>query len=202
MQPLELRMSVEGGIVEGDLGVEALEPLADEPVDRRLGDDRQRVDLDEVGVVCLHRPDEAGRDRDRVAEMGPEPETERHLPGLERQQAEERIGLDRDDRLGPVGRDLLDLDAAIGRAHQDDSPARPIQHGRQVVLLDDVGRRPDEDLADRDALDLEVEDRSRDQLGLLGEAGELDAARLAAPADEDLGLDDDLVGAVGEEPLR
>ena len=194
-------MAGEGRVVEGNLRVEALETLADQPVERGLVDDRERVDLDEVGVVGEHRPDEAGRDRDGVLEMGAEPESERHLARLEGLQPDQRIGVDRDDRVGPAGRNLLDLDPALGRAHQEDSPGGPIEDGRQVELLDDVGRRPDEDLADRDALDLEVEDRLGDELGLLGEAGELDAARLAPPADQDLGLDHDLLCAGREEPI-
>ena len=34
----------------------------------------------------------------------------------------------------------------------------PVEHGRHVVLADDVRRRRDEHLADRDALDLHAED--------------------------------------------
>ena len=41
-----------------------------------------------------------------------------------------------------------------------------------------------------------------DVLGLVGGRGELDAAGLAATADEDLGLDHDLVGPGGEEAAR
>ena len=59
----------------------------------------------------------------------------------------------------------------------------------------------DQDLADRDALDVHAEDRAGDALGLVGGAGELHAAGLAPPADEDLGLDHDLLGAGGEEPF-
>ena len=62
---------------------------------------------------------------------------------------------------------------------------------------------PDQHAADRQALDLEREDLGRDVLGLVGGGGELDAARLAATADEHLGLDDHLAGGVariGEEP--
>ena len=45
------------------------------------------------------------------------------------------------------------------------------------------------------------EDGAGDALRLVRVAGELHAAGLAAPADEDLGLDDDLAGARGEDPL-
>ena len=52
-------------VVEGDLRVEADEALGDGPVGARLADDRQRVDLDEVGVVRQHRRDQALGDRPR-----------------------------------------------------------------------------------------------------------------------------------------
>ncbi len=91
-------------------------------------------------------------------------------------------------------RHLLDLDAALGRAHQQDPAGGPIEHRRQVELLDDVGGRRDQDLADRDALDVHAQDGAGDQLGLLGEPGQLDAAGLASAADQHLGLDHDLLG--------
>ncbi len=201
-QRLELGMAGEGGIVEGDLGVEALEPLGDGAVGRRVAHDRERIDLDEVGVIREHRPDEARRDRDGILHVGAEPEPERHLARLPRLEADQRVGVDRDDRVRALGRDLLDLDAALRRAHEQDLPGRPIEDRGQVELLDDVRGRPDEDLADRDALDLELEDRPGDAFGLLGRARQLHPAGLATPADEHLGLDHDLPGAGGEVPLR
>ena len=110
--------------------------------------------------------------------------------------------MDPDDRVRPLGGDLLDLDAALGGAHEQDPPGAPVEHGAEVELADDVGRRGHEDLADRDALDVHAEDRPGDRLRLRGVRGELHAAGLAAPADEHLGLDDDRVGAQGESPLR
>ena len=66
-----------------------------------------------------------------------------------------------DDRVGVRLGDLLDLDAALGRAHQQDPPLGPVEDGREVELLDDVGGRADQDLADGHALDVHAEDRRR-----------------------------------------
>ena len=63
-QRLELRVAGERRVVEGDLRVEAGEPLDRRAVGAALADDRERVDLDEVRVVGEHRPDEALGDRD------------------------------------------------------------------------------------------------------------------------------------------
>ena len=108
----------------------------------RLADDRQRVDLDQVGVVGEHRPDEALGDRHGRLEVPAEAHRERQLARLEVEQPEQRVGVDADDRVRVVDGDLLDLDAALGRAHQQDPPLGPIEDGRQVELLDDVGGRP------------------------------------------------------------
>ena len=166
-QLLELGVAGERGVVEGDLGVEADEPLDRGAVGPGLADDRQRVDLDQVGVVGEHRPDEPLGDGDRGLQVPAEAHREGELAGLEVEQAEQRVGVVADDRLGVVDRDLLDLDAALGRAHQQDPPGRPVEDRRQVVLVDDVGGRRDEDLADRDALDVHAEDRAGDPLRLV-----------------------------------
>ena len=104
------------------------------PVRAGLADDRQRVDLDEVGVVGEHRPDEALGDRDRGLEVAAEAHREGELARLEVEQPEQRVGVEADDRLGVVGRDLLDLDAALGRAHQQDPPRGPVEDRRHVEL--------------------------------------------------------------------
>ena len=48
----------------------------------------------------------------------------------------------------------------------------------------------DPHLVDREAADVHAEDRARVRLGLLAVGGDLDAAGLAAAADQDLRLDD------------
>ena len=79
--------------------------------------------------------------RDRGLEVTAETHLEGELARLVVEQAEHRVGVVADDRLGLVDGDLLDLDAALGRAHQQDPPGGPVEHGRHVVLADDVGGR-------------------------------------------------------------
>ena len=90
-------------VVERDLGVEADEPLDRGAVGAGLADDRQRVDLDEVGVVGEHRPDEALGDRHGRLEVAAEAHREGQLAGLVVEQPEERVGVDagRSPRAAP-----------------------------------------------------------------------------------------------------
>ena len=111
----------------------------------------QRVDLDEVGVVGPHRRDEALGDADGVLEVRVQAHREGEVARLEVEQAQVRVGVAADDRLGVRLGDRLDLDAALGRAHEQDAALGPVEDRGEVVLLDDVGGRPDEDLADRDS---------------------------------------------------
>ena len=111
------------------------------PSGPRLADDRQRVDLDEVGVVGAHRRDEPLGDRDGRLEMPAEAQREGELARLEVEQAEDRVGVEPDDRLGVLVGDRLDLDAALGRAHQQDPSVGPVEDRGEVELLDDVRRR-------------------------------------------------------------
>ena len=134
--------------------------------------------------------------------MAAETHRERELAGLEVEEAEHRVRVVADDRLGMVHGDLLDLDAALGGAHQQDPARRAVQDGRHVVLGGDVGGRGDEHLAHRDALDVHPDDRRGDPLGLVGRGGQLHATGLAATADEDLGLDDHGLVARQQDPLR
>ena len=98
-------------------------------------------------------------------------------------QPRERVGLRRGD--------LLDLDAALGREHEERRLLRAVERDGEVVLLRDVGRALDPELAHDVPADVEPEDRARLLLRVRRVVGELDAAGLAAPAGEHLGLDDD-----------
>ena len=98
--------------------------------------------------------------------------------------------------------DLLDLHAALGGAHQQDPALRAVEDRGEVELLDDVRGRPDQDLAHGHALDVHAEDLRRDGLRFVRGARELHATGFPAPTDEDLGLDDDLVGTRAEESFR
>ena len=131
-------------------------------------DDGQRVDLDQVRVVREHRPDQALGDRDGRLEVPAEAHRERELARLVVEQPEERVGVTPDDRLGVVDGDLLDLDATLRRAHQQDRARGAIEDGRHVELAGDVGGLRDQHLAHGDALDVHAEDGRSDRLGLVG----------------------------------
>ena len=144
--------------------------------------------------------------RDGVPELAAEPHGERQLARLEVEQAKVRVGMDaRSIASGSRRATCLDLDAALGGPHEQDPPRGAIQDGGHVELLDDVGGRRDQHLADGHALDVHAEDGAGDPFGLIGRAGELDAARLAATADQHLRLDDHLASrrrGTARRPLR
>ena len=94
-----------------------------------------------------------------------------------------------DDLLRRAGGDLFDVHPALAGGHHHHAAARPIEHHAQVDLLADVGARIDQHLLDRQALDVHPQDAPGDLLGFLRAPGELDAARLAAAADQHLRLD-------------
>ena len=96
-----------------------------------------------------------------------------------------------DERVGVLLGDLLDLDAALRREHEERLLRAAVERDREVVLLRDVGRLLDPERADDVAVDVEAEDVLRLRLGVVGLVGELDAAGLAAAAGQHLRLDDD-----------
>ena len=111
------------------------------------------------------------------------------LVGLE---AFERIDVEARERLGPVGGDLLDVDPALLREHEERLLLAPVERDREVVLLGDLRGLLDPELADDVAVDVQAEDRLGVLSGLVGRVGELDPAGLPAAAGQHLGLDDDL----------
>jgi hypothetical protein len=113
-------------------------------------------------------------------------------------EAQQRVDVQRGERLGLGGRDLLDVHAALGGQHDQRGAGAAVEDDGGVELGGDVARRLDPHLVDLEALDVHAEDRVRVLARLVGVLGDLDAAGLAASSDEDLGLDDagvpDLVG--------
>ena len=112
------------------------------------------------------------------------------LGGLGPVDARDRVDGDARERLGPLDGQLLDLHAALGRAHGEERAVGAVEQEREVVLLGDVAGLGDEHAVHRVALDVHAEDRGGLLAGLLGGLGELHPARLAAPARLHLGLDD------------
>ncbi len=90
-----------------------------------------------------------------------------------------------------MGGHFLDIHPAFAGGHQRHAAPRPIQDEAQIDLLADVSRRIHQDLLDRQPFDGHAEDARRDRLSFGGRLCQLDAARLAASADEHLRLDHD-----------
>ena len=182
-------MAPESRVVEGDLGIEQLQRL-DRPVGARFAHDRQRIDLDQVGVLVQRHLDQAGADGGGLLEVVAEPQAEGHLACLERLETQLRVGVDLDDGVGVLLGQRLDLDAALGRTHEHDALGGAVEDRSEVELAHDVGARRHQHATDGDALDVHAQDGFGVGFGFFGRARELDAAGLAAAADEHLGLDD------------
>ena len=130
-----------------------------------------------------------------------------------RLKALERIDVEPDERVGVLLGDLLDLDAALRREHEERLLRAAVERDREVVLALDVRGLLDPELVDDVAVDVEAEDVASLRLGVGRVVGELDAAGLAAPAGQHLRLDDDraaellgrlprLLGSRREAPFR
>jgi hypothetical protein len=106
--------------------------------------------------------------------------------------AQQRIDVDARYRVGIGGRYLFYIDAALGAHHPQKLALGSIQQECAVVLGFDVARALHQDALDGVALDVHSEDRAGHLSGLVGRTSELYPASLAAAADLNLGLDDDL----------
>jgi hypothetical protein len=172
-------------VVDGELRVERLH-LAFRRDDQRIDLAEHRVELDERSIELLDdRRDLLLLTRALDACAVDEPARD---PRLE---AFRRIDVQPDQRVGILLGNLLDLDTALRREHEERLLGAPIEGDREVVLLLDVGRLLDPELAHDVAADVEAEDSARFLLRVGGIVGELDAAGLAATAGEHLSLHDD-----------
>ncbi len=171
-----VRVAEQRVVVERDLGVERR--------DRALGRDDQRVDLDEHRLLADERLVELGDERaDRPHEVRVHAAVERQAPALVALEAEQRIDVQRRDRLGVLVGDGLDVHPALGGEHDERLLLGPVEDDRGVVLGLDLGRPLDPHLVDREALDVHAEDRAGVLARLAGVLRDLDAAGLAAPPD-------------------
>ena len=181
----DVRMPEERAVVDRELRVERLH-LA-------VGRDDQRVDLAEHRVELDEGPVELLDDRrdllllGGILDAGAVDEPPRD-PGLV---ALERVDVQADERVGALLGDLLDLDAALRREHEERLLRAAVERDREVVLLRDVGRALDPEAAHDVAVDVEAENVLRLLLGVVGALRELHAAGLAAAARQHLRLDDD-----------
>ena len=173
----------------------------------------QRIDLDQHGVGLDEGPVGGRHDVARLAHLlRGNARVEAQSAGVERLEADQRIEVQASQALGRRRGDLLDLDAACGRQHEERALFAAVEGDREVVLALDVGALLDPDAADRVTADVHAEDRRGVLLGLRRVGGQLDPAGLAAPADEHLRLHDhrhgQLLGGgpglgrgVGDDPL-
>ena len=162
--------------------------------DQRVDLDQQRLGVDERAVGLLddpaHLADLVGRDAGRGAEPG----------DVAGQQPGQRIDVPAHQQLRRLGGHPLDLDAALGRQHQQRALGAAIEGDREVVLARDLGRALDPHPANGVALDVHAEDLRRLALGLIRPVRQLDAAGLAAAADQHLRLDDHLTADLLSRP--
>src|SRR6478609_9268832 len=113
------------------------------------------------------------------------------------------VGVDGDprQRLGALDGELLDLHAALLRAHREVGAVRAVEEDREVVLLVDLGALGDHHLVHGVALDVHAQDGAGVLLRLVRRLRHLDAAGLAAPAGLHLRLDDGDPAARGTDPV-
>ena len=178
-----LGMTEAGVVVEAHLGVEG--------VHSAVGPEDERVDLGEVAVarreaaVELHQHVGGAVDR-RWVELG----VDARLAGDGWREAVDRVDVQHHDRRRVLLGHDLDLDATLGREHEQVVLRRAVEAERRVVLLGDVGRVLHPDALHEVALDVHAEDVPGVRAHLVGVVGELDATRLPASADLHLGLHD------------
>ena len=103
----------------------------------------------------------------------------------------ERVDVEPHERVRARRGDLLDVDPALRREHEERLLRAAVEREREVVLALDVRRPLDPHLRDDVAADVHAEDLARARLGLVGGLGELDPTRLAATAGQHLRLHDD-----------
>ena len=116
-QLLQVRVAGERGVVEGDLGVEAGEALdagPRRPLSRTIASGLTSTRSASFAFIVATRPLAIFTKSRRCGP--PSPTREGQLARLVVEQAEERMGRDPEDRLRRRPGDLLDLDAALGRA--------------------------------------------------------------------------------------
>jgi len=189
-QLAEIGVTEEAVVVEAHLGVEG---------DHRLVcRDDQRVDLGERRVALDEGAIQGTDERHRLARhLARQPEAERQPPRLKGLQADRGIHDLAQDLLRRAGRDLLDLDAALGARHHHDAPGSPVNDHTEVELPRDGEALLDEHPSHHATAGARLvrhqrlaEKLLRHRRGRLGILHHLDAARLAAAAGVNLRLDD------------
>ncbi len=151
---LELRvvgMAEVGVVVERDLAVQRQDLI--------VGGAHQRVDLDQGGVLADEDLPQLGDGhRGRVEHLGGQVALLGDRAGEGEVDALDGVDRDLGQPLGLGGGDLLDLHAALDRAHGQVGAVGAVEQEGDVVLLGDVAGLGDQQLLDDVALDVQAED--------------------------------------------
>ena len=160
--------------VQGDLAVER-DHLVLRVADQRVHLDQRRVLADE-GLPQLD-----DHVRGLVGHGGGDLPCGDDLGGLGLVHPGDRVHRDPRQRLGPLDGQLLDLHAALGRAHRQERAVAPVEQEREVVLLGDVAGLGDQHPVHGVALDVHPEDGRGLLLRLLGRVASFTPPALPRP---------------------
>ncbi len=177
----EVALPKDRGIVERELAIQR--------DDAAVFQQRQRIDLDQLGVACAVNRVERFQDGSDFRLGIAKPETGEH--GARGAIVEILVDLEAvaANGVGPRRRDLLDLHAAFS-GEQDQRTARgEIGEHRGVEFAGDLGAFLDQHFFDTITVDVHAEDRLRRGAGFGGAVGFANAAGLAALAGRHLRLD-------------
>src|SRR5690606_16501078 len=180
-----------------EVGVVVGVDLAVEHREIAVGEDRQRVELDQRQVLLVEQLVQPEHDLRQLAHLlGGQAQAEAHVAALVGLQALHVVDVEGLDLLGRLGGHLLDVHAALAGGDEGDRLRAAVDQHRQVQLLVDVRAFGDQHRVDRQrnagrlvGLHLRAEHALGVLAHLVEAAGELDAAGLAAATGVDLGLD-------------
>jgi len=154
-----------------------------------LGCHDQRVDLRQRGVLRgPHLVQRHQRVRHAIDHVRVDPAGHRDARGLLARQARQRVDVLAHELLGMALRDLLDVHAAFAREHHQRLLRRAVEQHRRVILAGDVRGPLDPQRVHDVTANVHPQDVARVLAYLRLAAGQLDPARLAAAADQHLGL--------------
>ena len=102
--------------------------------------DDQRIQLDQAHVALIEQIEHGHHDLGQLGRLlGTQSHREPELAALESLQALHEVHFDREDLLGMVVGDLLDVDAAHGRRNEGHGTAGTVDQHAEVKLLADLG---------------------------------------------------------------
>ena len=188
-------MGIQGVVVDIDLGVQR-------PQATILHHD-QRIDLDLAQILLQQQPQHRRHDAlQRGDLLARQTQAERHFPCLIALETSGGIDLAVQYLFGVLGSDLLDVHAPGGGGHEDHAGAAPVHQGTKIQLtlqrldfLDQHGLYRQARAAGLMRHQPGADQSGCGGFGFGGGVGQNDAARLAAAAAVDLGLDHPAVTA-------